>query len=54
MVMQVGAGLGTVAGAVGGVAAAGGASTLATCPALAITTLAGSSIVSLVDVMRLN
>ena len=54
VVVQVGAGLGTVAGAVGGVAAAGGASTLATCPALAITTLAGSSIVSLVDVMRLN
>ena len=43
--LQLGAGLGTVAGAVGGVAAAGGASTLATCPTLAITTLAGSSAV---------
>ena len=43
--LQVGAGLGTVAGAVGGVAAAGGASTLATCPGLAITTLAGTGLV---------
>ena len=43
--LQVGAGLGTVAGAFGGVAAAGGASTLATCPSLAITTLAGTGMV---------
>ena len=43
--LQVGAGLGTVAGAVGGVAAAGGAATLATCPTMAITTIAGSSVV---------
>ena len=65
---QVGAGLGTVAGAFGGVAAAGdhsrdrglthspsksksvlsgtgGAATLATCPSLAITTLAGSGMI---------
>ena len=41
----MGAGFGSVAGAVGGVAAAGGATTLATCPTLAITTLAGSSLV---------
>lgn len=42
---SIGSAVGTVAGAVSGVVAAGGASTLATCPTLAITTLAGSSMV---------
>ena len=37
--LKVGAGLGTVAGAVGGVAATGGAATLATCPSLMVSTL---------------
>ena len=40
--LKVGAGLGSVAGAVGGVAAAGGTATFATCPTLAITTLMGT------------
>ena len=37
--LKIGAGLGSVAGAVGGVAATSGAATLATCPALMISTL---------------
>ena len=37
--LKIGAGLGSVAGAVGGVAATGGAATLATCPSLMISTL---------------
>ena len=37
--LKVGAGLGTVAGAVGGVAATGGVATLATCPSLMVSTL---------------
>ena len=37
--LRIGAGLGSVAGAVGGVAATSGATTLATCPALMVSTL---------------
>ena len=37
--LRVGAGLGSVAGAVGGVAVTSGATTLATCPALMVSTL---------------
>ena len=37
--MKVGAGLGTVAGAVGGVAATGGSLTLAACPSMMVSTL---------------
>ena len=43
--MKVGAGLGSVVGAVGGVATTGGAATLATCPSLMISTL-GHGLVS--------
>ena len=43
--LRLGAGLGSVAGAVGGVAVTSGATTLATCPALMVSTL-GHGLVS--------
>ena len=50
--LKIGAGLGSVAGAVGGVAATGGAATLATCPQLMISTL-GHGLVSVSDCSKL-
>ena len=51
--LKIGAGLGSVAGAVGGVAATSGATTLATCPALMISTL-GHGLVSCQIELRKN
>ena len=51
--LKIGAGLGSVAGAVGGVAATGGAATLATCPQLMISTL-GHGLVSVIASISIN